>query len=92
MEYLFTCMHPKCTTVWHSGESAGEGVGQVKQISLFALIVNYWCRTLCCQKQAQMMLQCYPHFPFFLLVSPANTCHISDIKRVQGTESRGLAC
>ena len=59
MEYLFTCLHPKCTTVRHTGGSAGEGVGQLEQMSLFALIVNYWCRTLYYQKQAQMiLLQC----------------------------------
>ena len=59
VEYLFTCIHPKCATVCHTGGSAGEGVRQLEQMSLFALIVNYWCRTLYCPKQAQtMLLQC----------------------------------
>ena len=59
VEYIFTCIHAECITVWQIGGSAGEGVGQIKQMSLFALIVNYWCRTLYYPKQAQMMLlQC----------------------------------
>ena len=42
VEYLFTCIHPKCTIVRLTrGGSAGERVGQLEQMSLCALIVNY---------------------------------------------------
>ena len=67
-----------------------KGWGIWSNLSLFALIVNYWVRTLHCSKQAQMMLlQCLNvqgpgHFScyyYFLFASPANICHIDDIKR-----------
>ena len=67
-----------------------KGWGIWSNLSLFALIVNYWVRTLYCSKQAQMMLlQCLnvilfsPLFIifFFSLASPANVCYINDIKR-----------
>ena len=55
-------------------------------MSLCALIVNYWCRTLYCPKQAQMILLQYLSVTLFSLLfiffaSPANVCHIDDIKR-----------
>ena len=80
-------------------------VGQLEQMSLFALIVNYWCRTLYCPKQSPNDVVAILNVtPFFLLfffyflfialffASPANICHINDINGVQRTESRDLGC
>ena len=97
MEYVSTCIHAECITVWQIGESAGERVGQLEQMSLFTLIVKYWCRTLYCPRQYQMiLLQCLNVISFsllfFFLASPANVFHKYDIKRGAGAESRGLAC
>ena len=44
-------------------------VGQLEQMSLFALIVKYWCRTLYYPKQTQMMLlQCLNVTPVFSVI------------------------
>ena len=96
LEYLSTCIHPKFSNVWHSGGSARERVGQLEQMSLFALIVNYWFRTLYYNTPDQMMLlQCLNVTPFLLLLF-SQTLQIFAISMtsngMQGTESRGLAC
>ena len=48
--------------------NAGEGLGQLEQMSLFALIINYWCRTLYCPKQSPNDVVAILNVtPFFLL-------------------------
>ena len=66
---------------WRRSGAAGANVP-------FRPHLSYWCRTLYCPKQAQMimLLQCLPHFSChsFYFASTENVCHINDIKRDEG--------
>ena len=89
VEYLFTCIHPKCTTIWHTCESAGEGVGHLEQLVPFRphreLLGPYFILLETSPNDVVAMFECYPRFPcYFVFASPANVCHINGIKRGAG--------